>query len=161
MRRVSRVPIYVLLAVALGGCGEKDCLPLPGADETPPSVSLTVVYRSLDTGQSDTLIVAAADPAVRVDGVNANEVEVRYSAHDPEGLRRVHLGSTLLTTVGVGIESRRFGIEPLTTECPKSELRGVWTAPPGDPGRSVSLGLVAENWAGMRSSTETVTVRLR
>jgi hypothetical protein len=106
-------------------------------------------------------VVSPEVPLAHVEARNLDGVRVVYIGRDPEGLRRVQLGATMLTTVGVGIESERISVEPLTSSCPVPALAGTWSAPPGDPGRTVSLGLIAENWSGLRSWTETVTIRLR
>ncbi|NNE47450.1 MAG: hypothetical protein HKN37_12420 [Rhodothermales bacterium] len=157
----ARIGPIALGCFVLIGCTSRDCLPPPPADGSPPELTLTVLFRELSSGEQDTLVVLPGDPPARVDARNLDGVRVVYLGRDPEGLRRAELGATMLTTVGVGIESERLRVDPLTSSCPVPALAGTWSVPPGDPGRTVSLGLIAESWSGLRSWTETVTIRLR
>jgi len=166
----SHVPVttksvlYIAIAAALGivtACGDRECLPPPTEDESPPEVSMTLIYRPPGSVRPDTLSVSPSDSTIEVDADRDGAVSVAYQASDEEGIRRVELGVTVLTTVGVGIDSRRVPTEPLVAPCPRFELGGDWIAPRMDVGSHLSLGVTAENWIGLRRFAGTVTVRFR
>ncbi len=147
--------------MALAGCGRRDCVTPPSSDTSPPEVSLAVVYVPSGSADPDTLVVTTADSAVYVDGRSDEILRVLYSARDPEGMKRLWLGAARLTTVGVGLDSKRIPVEPLTASCPVEQLTGEWTAPSLDRGTRVTISVSAQNWAGIRQAAHTVTVRLR
>ncbi|NNE36586.1 MAG: hypothetical protein HKN13_15235, partial [Rhodothermales bacterium] len=120
--------VFRSIAVAgfiAAGCANRDCLPPPVADDSPPDLTLTIRFLDPASGLQTTRVVTAADSTLHVDARNAGGVTVVYTGRDAEGLRRLHLGATILTTVGVGIESRKVSNEPLTSACPVAELTGT------------------------------------
>ena len=132
--------------------------------ERPPrsaSITLGVLYGRTDTPAIDTLTVTLSDSARYLEARSNERLRVAFRAHDAEGLKSLRMGAALLTTVGAGLESKRIPVEPVTSSCPRAELIGEWTSPPSDAGASIRIGVAAENWAGLRSSTEPVTIRLR
>ena len=156
--------LVLILAAALWitGCGPGDCLPPPDTDPTPPAIDLVIVYTDAQTGVRTEETLDAAAPALRVEADPSGVVEVRYGAADPEGMRQAQLGASVQRTVAVGTQSRALDVDPLTASCPRPALEGSFTYRP-EAGQAVSLGLglIAENWAGGRSSTPTHVVRIK
>lgn len=160
-RRNARCGLIVAFLLWCVGCGPGDCLPPPDSDPTPPDIDLVIVYTDAQTGERVEETLDAGAPALRVVADPSGVVEVRYGAADPEGMRQTQLGASLQRTVAVGTQSRALDVDPLTASCPRPALEGSFTYRP-EQGQAVSLGLglVAENWAGGRSSTPTHVVRI-
>ncbi len=109
--------ILALAAVAVGvlvmvSCHDSDCLAPVSLDSTPPDVEMVIYYRSVGSAAVDTLVITSADSSHHVEAAADAPVEVFYAAHDPEGVRRVQLGVARLTTVAVGIDSKRIPGSP-------------------------------------------------
>ena len=154
--------IATLCLFLLGGCSSGDCLPVPEADDTPPTVQMTVFFTDWATGRRDSIVlVTPCEEVPPLEAAVDNAVTVVYAGADGEGMKRLRLGLSLYHTVGVGVQTESFNPAPVTTRCPKKMLVGKQTIAGGQGHRNITLRASGENWSGLHTATPTLVVRQR
>lgn len=148
----------LLCAAVLSGCSSRGCLPESESDTTPPNVTLSIEYTDAQTGERNRRIITAQDSAQTLVATAGSKVVITYTGTDEQGMRRIHLGLTRQITVGVGIQTEYVPLDPVISRCPVARLGGERTVYLGKGKSSISLGLVAENWVGLRTSMPTHVV---
>lgn len=147
--------------LACGGCAGPECLPEPDGDTTPPEASLTVTYTAPATGERVSQTFTTQDPVQTLDAVAYGALEVTYAGSDPEGVRRVTLGTTFQLTTGIGVRQEAVATPPVIASCPQARLSGERTVPVGGKEGDLAVSASVENWAGQRAVTPRVVFRLR
>lgn len=139
------------------GCSESDCLPEPDFDSTPPDVHVVIEYSS-NTGGRQSERHLPGDPAKTI--VAHSPLSIYFVASDSSGIRSLLPGITIQKTVGLGVERRRVSVDAVSSTCPRPELSYRHDVRGTRPGESLLVTVVAENWAGLNSTLELLTIRL-
>lgn len=149
----------VTLTMALFGCSS-NCLPEPNADDTPPEVRIIAEYTSRPEGVVERVEIGSADSSVTLSADSDSPVHIIYVAADTSGVRRLIPGMTIQQTVGIGVERQHVSLGREDASCPRPTLEREHEVHGTGQKRALIITLGAENWVGLRSSIEPVTIRL-
>lgn len=148
-----------MLMMAVSGCSS-NCLPEPDTDATPPEVRVIAEYTSRPEGVDERVEIGSADSSVTLVADSNSPVRVIYVAADTSGMRRLVPGMTIQQTVGIGVERQHVSLGTVDASCPRPTLQHDHEVHGTGQKRALIITLGAENWMGMRSSIEPVTIRL-
>lgn len=128
------------------------------SDSTPPSVLLTVEYKSNDqlnsinVGQAGQTYEIYADP---------NSVHVLYSGTDPGGVVYLTLLGSITIYANNQIQQGTFGFDPIQSSgCPRSSLVATEDLTDIDGGKVV-LHVKARNAFGLERESDRITINVQ
>ncbi len=155
-----RANISVLLSITLlaGACFDADCLPEPEHDASRPQVRVVVEYSS-PSGTRLRSEHVLGDSSTTLAADRRQPVILFFSASDASGLRSLSPSITIQQTVGIGVERSYVDVDPVTATCPRHELSYRHEIRSTGTGRSFLVTVVAENWVGLASTLELLTLR--
>ena len=167
-QRRHRVPRFMTLhlkilplLISIAACTGAECLPEPQSDATPPGLQILVEFTPPGGVRQIIYEATAADSASGSITADRNEpVRLIFIADDSSGVRRLSPAVTVQRTVGIGIERQYIPIDAVTSSCPRPVLRTDYKAQTSGDRRVVIASAVAENWVGVRSTFEPLTIRM-
>lgn len=142
------------------GCSSRDCLPEPADDASPPSIHLVIHLTPPGSSTQTTRQVTDTDSASVISASRTRPLVVEFVAADSAGLRRLAPAVTSQHTVGVGVERQFVPIDEVRSPCPVPTLRAEYEALTSGDRRVLIVSAVAENWTGLRTVIEPVTIRM-
>lgn len=150
---------FLFSATSLSGCTcRPKCLPEPETDTTPPTAGALIAYYV--DGNEETKTVGAQDPEVTIQVDADSDFEVIYSGQDNEGMRNLNLYAQGYWYPSTGvIQQGHFGIDPITTSCPRNLLMGAMTFHASQTPGKIVLTISSENWMGLTTSTNAIILR--
>lgn len=159
------MPVSLKLApllICFAACMSDECLPEPDTDTSPPMLRV-IVESTPPGGVSPVTREVTADDSVAVpmEADRMKPVHVTFVAADAEGLLRLHPAVTIQRTVGIGVDRQYTPMDPEIASCPLPELQIGYEAHTSGEPRVVIVSAVAENWKGLLSMLEPLSIRMK